>query len=68
MVTDLTITCDGTQPDDTRAHDQVVYCAAWDQHLCAECRRKRNDKELQAPARIKALTIAAAAQIEMIRL
>lgn len=34
-------------------HAQVLWCPAWGQWLCADCRLKRNDAELRRPAGAK---------------
>jgi len=48
---DLEATCDGieekSKPED---HTQVLYCWAWHQWLCANCRIRRNDAELKNSA------------------
>jgi hypothetical protein len=38
---------EGSNPGD---HTQVLYCWAWNQYLCANCRIKRNDAELKHSA------------------
>lgn len=45
----LDAACEGVNPDNSAAaHAQVVYCQAWGQYLCADCRLRRNDAELKA--------------------
>lgn len=51
MTDDLQVTCDGIEEGSNPAdHGQVLYCWAWDQWLCANCRMKRNDAELRHSA------------------
>jgi hypothetical protein len=37
----------GSNAEAVKAHDQVLFCPAWGQWLCANCRVNRNNAELK---------------------